>query len=153
MEHSCTGAEFTNLVLGTFRFNGALITAGDELVSDLGLTSSRWQVLGVLPEGPATVAEIARKMGLSRQNVQRISNRLVKDGFIEKLENPAHRRAKLYILTKYGIEVMNEVAKRQINWANKITEGIDPLELTAAVALIQTVTQRLTQDQERRKTI
>jgi len=49
---------------------------GDKFISDLGLTSTRWQVLGSLMDGPITVAEIARRMGLSWQNVQRISNRL-----------------------------------------------------------------------------
>ena len=36
----------TDLILETFRLNGQLLAAGDALVSDVGLTSARWQVLG-----------------------------------------------------------------------------------------------------------
>jgi len=81
MNHTKSGSKFTELILETFRLNGVLIEAGDKLISDLGLTSARWQVLGNLMGGSITVAEIARKMGLARQNVQRISNRLEQGGF------------------------------------------------------------------------
>ena len=113
MNHTKSGSKFTELILETFRLNGALIDAGDKLIKDLGLTSARWQVLGSLLDGSITVAEIARRMGLSRQNVQRISNRLEQDGFIDTSPNPAHRRAKLYFLTAFGTESMQEVSRRQ----------------------------------------
>ena len=56
----------TSLILEVFRLNGCLISAGDDLVSDLGLTSARWQVLGAMALTPAaeTVARLARSMGL-----------------------------------------------------------------------------------------
>ena len=125
MNHTPAGANFTKLILETFRLNGALIAAGDQLVGDLGLTSARWQVLGALHDSPATVAEIARRMGLTRQNVQRIAYCLAKDGFVTTSANPAHRRAKLYSLTPHGGTVMEEVASRQAEWANRIADGID----------------------------
>ncbi|WP_349017006.1 hypothetical protein [Bradyrhizobium sp. Arg237L] len=52
----------TQLILEAFRLNGGLITAGDRLVADLGLTSARWQVLGVIALSP-TVEPVARSMG------------------------------------------------------------------------------------------
>ena len=36
----------TEIVLLVFRVNGRLLSAGDRLVGDLGLTSARWQMLG-----------------------------------------------------------------------------------------------------------
>ena len=61
-----------------------LIAAGDDLVSDLGLTSARWQVLGAIALAPAaeTVARLARAMGLHRQGVQRIVNELAAEGIV-----------------------------------------------------------------------
>ncbi len=90
-------------------------------------------MLGSLVDGPRTVAGIARQMGLSRQNVQRIANRLIQDGFIDTSPNPAHRRAKLHFLTDYGLEAMREVNKRQEDWATELTKGLDfdRLEQTA----------------------
>jgi DNA-binding MarR family transcriptional regulator len=76
MPHKKAGKAFTELVLETFRFNGRLLLAGDRLAKPLELTSSRWQVLGAIEEKPLTVAQIARKMGLARQNVQRLADAL-----------------------------------------------------------------------------
>ena len=146
MEHTPSGANFTKLILGTFRLNGALIAAGDQLVGDLGLTSARWQVLGSLRDYPATVADIARRMGLTRQNVQRIADCLSIDGFVTTSANPAHRRAKLYSLTPHGRTVMEEVVCRQAEWANKIADGIDSTEIVEAVSLMAVLKKRLEQN-------
>jgi DNA-binding MarR family transcriptional regulator len=143
MTHTEHGSIFTELILETFRLNGTLIEAGDKLISDLGLTSARWQVLGSLVDGPITVAEIGRQMGLSRQNVQRIANRLKQDGFIDTSPNPAHRRAKLHFLTDYGIESMREVTERQEGWVNQMSEDMEPAGLRQAVAMMIDCCQRV----------
>lgn len=153
MNHTPAGANFTNLILETFRLNGALIAAGDQLVGDLGLTSARWQVLGALCESPATVAEIARRMGLTRQNVQRIADRLAIDGFVTTSANPAHRRAKLYSLTPHGRTVMEEVACRQAEWANRIADGIGPTQIAEAISLMTVLTKRIEHDSRRRSVL
>jgi DNA-binding MarR family transcriptional regulator len=49
---------------------------------------------------PLPVAHIARNMGLSRQNVQRLTNELEAQGVIRFAPNP--RRAKLVLPTKQG---------------------------------------------------
>lgn len=151
MNHTPAGANFTKLILETFRLNGALIAAGDQLVGDLGLTSARWQVLGALHESPASVAEIARRMGLTRQNVQRIADCLAKDGFVSTSANPAHCRAKLYSLTPHGRTVMEEVAHRQAEWANRIADGNGSTHLAEAISLMSVLTKRLEHDLPRRK--
>lgn len=143
MQHTKKGEELTKLIVETFRLNGAIIEAGDALVKDLGITSARWQVLACMVNGPATVSEIARLRGLSRQNVQRIANRLATDGFIESLENPAHRRAKLFQLTPKGQETMAEVAKRQKHWANRASEALDLEMLTTVVSQMKVYIQAI----------
>lgn len=149
--HTSAGGNFTRLILDTFRLNGALIAAGDQLLGDLGLTSARWQVLGALHDSPATVAEIARRMGLTRQNVQRIANCLDKDGFVTTSANPAHLRAKLYSLTPHARTVMEEVSYRQAEWANRIADGIGSTQFTDAISLMKVLTKRLEQDLPRKR--
>ena len=63
--HTPEGAGLTDLILEVFKLNGRLLTAGDQLVSSLGLTSARWQVLGAIALSgvPQPVANIARNMG------------------------------------------------------------------------------------------
>ncbi len=92
----------TEVILTVFRLNGTLLKWGDELTSSFNLTSARWQVMGALREKPATVSDISRSMGLTRQSVQRIVDLLVDSGYLHLIDNPAHIRAKLVNLTKEG---------------------------------------------------
>lgn len=53
-------------------------------------------------KGPMTVPEIASLRGVSRQHIQTIVNDLAAEGYIELLENKAHKRSKLIALTTSG---------------------------------------------------
>ena len=78
------GDALTDLILDLFRLNSRMLAAGDRLVSDLGLTSARWQILGTIvgADRPQQVAWLARDLGANRQNVQRIVNDLAKEGLV-----------------------------------------------------------------------
>ncbi|MEM8814848.1 MAG: MarR family transcriptional regulator [Pseudomonadota bacterium] len=145
VQHTSAGRELTALILEVFQSNGALLAAGDELVGDLGLTSARWQVLGALAlEGrPLTVAQIGRRMGLSRQAVQRVVNDLVADDVLAFENNPDHRRAKLVALTERGQAVYSQADARQIDWVNELGKGISPQDLQNVRELLALIGQRL----------
>lgn len=51
---------FTDLIAEIFRANRLLLDAGDHLTEPVGLTSARWQVLGVVEHGPIPVSHVAR---------------------------------------------------------------------------------------------
>jgi DNA-binding MarR family transcriptional regulator len=135
----------TELILESFRFNGGLLAAGDALVGDLGLTSARWQVLGAVAMSsvPLPVSQIARNMGLSRQNVQRIANELEAQGVFRFAPNPRHRRAKLVLLTEHGRGLYEAAAERQRPWATALVRGLLIEDIEAATALLRTVRGRL----------
>ena len=132
-----SGWAFSELLVEVFRVNGLLLAAGDELARPAGLTSARWQVLGVVDHGPATVAQVARTMGLTRQSVQQTTEALVRDGLVELVANPAHRRARLMTLTPAGRTALREVEVRQAGWANAIAERLPHTELRACVAVLR----------------
>src|SRR5436305_7931387 len=52
--------------------------------------------------GPQTVPQIARARFSSRQNIQILVNRLQKEGLVELVENPDHKRSVLVRLTHRG---------------------------------------------------
>ncbi|WP_164018054.1 MarR family winged helix-turn-helix transcriptional regulator [Pyxidicoccus trucidator] len=130
---TAAGEVFTELVVEVFRVNGLALEAGDALTESLGLSSARWQVLGVVDHEPAPVANVARVMGLARQSVQQTADALERDGFIEYRENPHHRRAKLIALTDRGREALRKVEARQAAWANQLAAKLDARALRAAV--------------------
>src|SRR5215813_2077158 len=102
MHRTRTRQAFTELILEVFRLNGRLLVAGDALTRPTGQTSARWQVLGALDEDARTVADIGRRMGLTRQSVQRTADLLEADGLLAYADNPAHQRAKLAMLSPRG---------------------------------------------------
>ena len=120
------GEAVTNLMLDLFRLNNRLLTAGDRLVSGLGLTSARWQILGaiVAAERPEPVAWLARNLGANRQNVQRIINDLQKEGLVVFQTNPHHRRAQLVFLTDKGKQSFDAAMRLQTPWVNHLSEGL-----------------------------
>lgn len=131
------GWAFTELLVEVFRVNGLLLAAGDGLARPAGLTSARWQVLGVVDHGPATVAQVARTMGLTRQSVQQTADALVRDGLVALVDNPAHRRAKLLTLTPAGRTALRYVEEQQAGWANAVAERLPHSELLACAGVLR----------------
>lgn len=133
------GALFTAVVLEIFRLNRLLLDAGDALTAPAGLTSARWQVLGIVEHGPATVSEVARAMGLTRQSVQETANGLQAERFVEFAPNPRHRRAKLILMTLKGHAAMETVRRRHAIWANELGGRHDVAALGSTMARLREV--------------
>lgn len=140
---SANGNAFTELILEVFRLNGLLLEAGDRLTHPVGLSSARWQVLGVVEHQPTPVAHVARIMGLTRQSVQQTADALASDGFITYTDNPHHRRAKLMTITPKGRKALDYIQQRQIDWANQVSETLSLEALTAAVTVLRQLEERL----------
>jgi len=137
--------QLTRLVLAVFRLNGELIAAGDQLVADLPLTSSRWQVLAVIAASPAPlpVASIARNMGLTRQGVRATVKELAAAGLVGFASNPHHRKAHLVMITSEGRRVEAAATALQRPWAEALGHGLSADRIVDAVDLLQTLRARL----------
>ncbi|HEU4559036.1 MAG TPA: MarR family transcriptional regulator [Longimicrobium sp.] len=133
------GDAFTTLVLQILRLNAHLVDAGDELARPAGQTSARWQVMGIIEHGPATVAQVARALGLARQSVQRVADLLTQEGIAEYLPNPADRRADLLQLTDKGVAALQTIQAAQRTWANVLGAEIGEDELRRASEVLARV--------------
>jgi DNA-binding MarR family transcriptional regulator len=80
----------------------------------LGQTEVRWAVLSVLSGGARTVPQVARRLGVTRQSVQRVANLLAAEGLIESVENPDNARSPLFRLSKRVRRSLPRSRKRQI---------------------------------------
>ncbi|WP_445218735.1 MarR family winged helix-turn-helix transcriptional regulator [Bradyrhizobium sp. Pa8] len=139
------GEALTGLILDLFRANSLLLTAGDRLVTSLGLTSARWQILGAIAdaERPEPVAWLARNLGANRQNVQRIVNDLARDGLVVFEVNPHHRRAQLVVLTDKGRQIYDAAGRLQVPWVNGLSDGLAVKEIEIAHRVIGALRDRL----------
>lgn len=145
MSHSVKGRVVTRIILDTFKLNGLLVQAGDRLGEESGLSSARWKVLGALAGAsrPLTVPQVARGMGLTRQAVQRVANEMGADGLIAFEQNPDHKRAKLLVMTAEGRERYAQVTRKQIPWADGLSEGIDQTDLDATADVLRRLIETL----------
>ena len=143
------GAAVTALILETFRLNGRLLSAGDGLVQNLGLTSARWQVLGAIATAPLplSVAQLARSMGLTRQAVQRLANDMERDGLLRFAVNPNHQRAKHVVMTQRGQAAYSAAMKRQAPWAQALTHGLSAQQIAGATVVLKQLRQNLERDE------
>ena len=136
----------TEIVLLVFRVNGRLLSAGDRLVADLGLTSARWQMLGAvaLSDRPRTAPQLAARMGMTRQAAQKQLDLLREDGLVAAEANPGHARSPLYVLTRKGTSVYAATERVQTAWANRLADGLSIRDLETTKQLLDHLSNRLT---------
>jgi DNA-binding MarR family transcriptional regulator len=101
--------EIQRLAADLFEVSGAMRRDGEAIARSMGQTQARWQVMWIAATGAFTVPAIARRLGVTRQNVQRIANDLVADRLASFDANPDHRRSPLLRLTPHGREVLDEI--------------------------------------------
>ncbi len=131
------GALLTDVILTTFRLNGRLMEVAQEFAVEGEITAAWWQVLGGVLDEPRTVAEIGRRMGMTRQGVQRVADLLVERGLAEYRPNPAHRRAKLLACTEAGYWAIRRISLAVVPWGNQVGGEIGAGELREALATMR----------------
>jgi DNA-binding MarR family transcriptional regulator len=134
---TAAGAALTDVVMATFRLNGLLQDVAQQLAAAGEITAAWWQVLGGVLDEPRSVAAIARRMGMTRQGVQRVAGLLVERGLAEYRPNPAHRRAKLLACTEAGYWAVRRISIVQHPWAARIGDQVGADELLAAAATMR----------------
>ena len=135
------GYVFTEIVLDTFKVSGLLTIEGDRLTQVHGLSSARWKILGALARSdtPQTVSQIARIMGQTRQSVQRLVDIMYKDGILDCLDNPNHKRAKHVILSTKGNEVYAKLDEMWNPWASQHSSHINKEDLETTLATLKKI--------------
>ena len=134
------GALLTDLILATFRLNGRLMEAAQRLAAHGGITAAWWQVLGGVLDEPRTVAQVGRRMGMTRQGVQRVADLLVAHGLAEYRPNPAHQRAKLLACTEAGYWAIRRISLAAHPWGNRIGAEVGAGDLRDALATLRRLT-------------
>jgi DNA-binding MarR family transcriptional regulator len=136
---TAAGDAFTEFVVEVAAFGAFITAAGEALARVGGQTLARWVILDAIEDGPATVAQLARRRGIARQAVQRVADLLVVDGLAAYEVNPAHRRAKLVHPTPSGREVLRRISEAQQPWADALGAEIGEPKLRRAHALVSSI--------------
>ena len=147
------GAALTEVILATFRLNGRLMEVAQERAADGGITAAWWQVLGGVLDEPRSVAEIGRRMGMTRQGVQRVADLLVDRGLAEYRPNPAHKRAKLLACTEAGYWAIRQISVVTHPWSDRIADQVGAAELRSALATMRRLVEVLEADDQEKSAL
>jgi DNA-binding MarR family transcriptional regulator len=93
----------------------------EEYISD-----SEAHMLGTINIKEMTVAEVARKMNISRQGAHKCAKKLIDNGYIEINPIKGNNRDKMLILTKRGEEYCHEMLLLKQQVEEKIIKNIGP---------------------------
>jgi DNA-binding MarR family transcriptional regulator len=132
------------MIIPVIRLEAHFSRAGERIAGTAGLTLARWLVLEMVAGEPATVAQVARRLGLTRQSVQRVADLLQRDGLTQYASNPAHRRSQLVQITEQGRRRLETIQAAQRTWADSVGAEIGEVNLQQAGRVIDRLTQVLT---------
>src|SRR5262245_19390120 len=133
------GDAFTALVVEVAWLGGIFTSIGEALGRLGGQTLARWVILDAIEDGPATVAQIARRRGIARQAVQRVADLLVEEQLAAYQPNPDHRRAKLLRPTPPGRAALGTISLAQKEWADAVGADIGSAKLAKATKLVSEI--------------
>lgn len=100
------------LIAEVFDLAGRSRDTSQQIARSFGQSAARWHVMSVVSEQELNVPSIARRLGLTRQSVQRVVSELASDGLVVLDANPDHARSPLVSLTQEGRHVMDELFTR-----------------------------------------
>ncbi|WP_445168869.1 MarR family winged helix-turn-helix transcriptional regulator [Mycolicibacterium sp. Dal123E01] len=103
--------EIALLVADVYELAGLLRRSGEAMATREGQTQARWQLLSVISDAALTVPQAARRLGVTRQAVQRVANELLSDGLVHLVANPDHQTSPLLSLTDGGRGVLARIGK------------------------------------------
>jgi DNA-binding MarR family transcriptional regulator len=130
------------LIADLFEAAGAARRSGEAIAATEGQTQARWQLLSVISEGDWTVAHAARRLGITRQAVQRTTDELLAAGMAVAEANPNHQRSPLIRPTADGRAALARISERAERWHAELAEGLDAEDVETARRVLQALSRR-----------
>jgi len=89
--------------------------------------------------GEQTVPQMARDRSVSRQHVQTLINQLAEAGYVEFIENPAHKRSAFARLTPLGKKTVDRMNRREHKLLSKSGVGVPDRKMHEAAETLRAV--------------
>ncbi|MGH6981993.1 MAG: MarR family winged helix-turn-helix transcriptional regulator [Stellaceae bacterium] len=112
-----------------YELAGRLRARGDGIAATVGQTQARWQVLSAASGDPLSVPQIARRLGVTRQAVQRIADLLTDEGFAAYADNPDHKSSPHLVLTKTGRDALARLTRTARAGQENLVEAMDAVDI------------------------
>jgi DNA-binding MarR family transcriptional regulator len=113
------------------------------LRSRFGITLPRFDLMSQLERYPQGLKmnELSRRMMVTGGNVTGIVDQLVKEGLVERLDEPSDRRAWRVRLTRAGDKAFAEMARAHEEWVVALLGGLGRRDSDALMQLLARLKQ------------
>jgi DNA-binding MarR family transcriptional regulator len=133
-------SELVELTDEVRRTHNALAAVVDDLHAERAIPVRLRAALEYLERhGPATVPEIARARGVTRQHIQTTVNELLDRSLVEYRPNPHHRRSHLVALTNSGAETIAAMQTAERGALEPSLPDWDRADLVSATATLRSL--------------
>ena len=135
----------TRLLFHALKHWAEVIHAGLELSESMRAVLER-----LLLGGPATVPEMARARGVSRQHIQQQVDGLLERDLVGSEDNPAHRRSRKIALTDRGRALIKNMRADELNALAGLQVGVSDTATSEAAQVLSFWRLALERDAARR---
>lgn len=127
------------LIADVYELAGTSRATSEDIARPSGRTAAQWHVLSVVSDADMTVSAMARRLGLSRQAVQRVVNDLLESRHLSTHPNLHDRRAPLVTLTDRGRSTLQQLFASSDNARAEllVRSGVRQEDLEQARATLQ----------------
>src|ERR1043165_5942282 len=123
--------EDRDLIVSIFQLANLFARRLAPMFEKTNLTPQQWTILTVVGGcGPTTLAALARKMIVSKQNMTGMINRLRVAGYLERNDDPSDLRSSRVVLTRRGRSVVEKLRPVYERWYADLMAGLDGREVT-----------------------
>jgi DNA-binding MarR family transcriptional regulator len=116
----------------------------DQGLKPLGLSVSRYRVLGVLVRfGNTRMTDLANLTAMDRTSLTRIADHMVQTGMVQRTSNPKDRRQVYLDITDAGREAHRDALSVVLGYNTKLLAGISEETQRAAARTLQVMAANL----------
>jgi DNA-binding MarR family transcriptional regulator len=124
-------AQLAAFIADVLELAGLFRQVADDIARQAGQTQTLWYALSVFSSEPLTVSQAARRLGTTRQAVQRSANELLARGLAATEANPDHRASPFIVLTAQGGETLAQISQIATHSRKQWFSDRDATELEA----------------------
>jgi DNA-binding MarR family transcriptional regulator len=134
-----------HLVAEIYECAGLFRKQGERVAVRSGQTQARWQVLSVVSSGGFTVPQIARRLGVTRQSVQRVVNELHKDDLLSFVANPDHQTSRMVVISSKGKDILTEITNNAEAYHQNLQAAVGSTNVKRMSEDVQKINEQLKQ--------
>ena len=144
------GAALVTLIIEIAQTFFRLRAAGKRIGAVTPWGGGLWGFLRSLDVGgPQTVPQIARARPVARQRIQRLANEAAASGYVEFVDNPAHKRSKLVRLTPHGKAAVDDLTEHFADLGEALSQDMNLADLQTAAHTLQGLREKLLSGRDR----